>query len=410
MQKVSSYKNYRSVNSQEHIDIIDALTRIKEGVNNSSIIKAREALDNDDKESYDKIKNTLPTFRFSALFDGPKASDAVEHTGFICLDFDKFENLDDMRSKMSALKEDEYTFAVWLSPSARGFKLLVKIPKSLDNHKYYFNSLAEYYSFDEWDKSTSDVSRHCFHSYDPDLYMNVDSTVYTDMTGIIEEIDHNERPAIILHSKDKIISKVLKWFEPKFDSNARNASLYVLAAALNRYGVIQSEAFYTVKDNYGSVVGNDGKVLPDEEIQRIIQNGYSDVSAHGTAHFEDREVVDRTRTRLRQGAKNDKIKDELRAEGRDSDEIDNIVMTAKKEVVEYEFWTTTIDKSGKEKLEIAPLRFKQFLSDNGYYKYYRDKMEFIFVHVQGRFVEQTNEEKIRSFVLDWAEANNTNLF
>ena len=344
------------------------------------------------------------------MFDGPKASDAIEHTGFICLDFDKFKDLDDMALKMESLREDQYTFAVWLSPSARGFKLIVKIPKSLENHKFHFNALADYYSLDEWDKSTSDVSRHCFHSYDPDLFLNVESEVFTEMSGIIEEIDQTERPKITLKSNDQIIEKVLKWYEPKFDYNARNASLYILAAALNRYGVMQSEAVLVIKNNYGAVVGNDGKTLPENEIMKIVSNGYSDTAAHGTAHFEDKEVIKSVRHFMRLGRKPKEISDDLVSEGRSKDEVEEIIAVAKVERTEHEFWVSTVDKNGKEKLEIAPLKFKKFLADNGFYKYYRTDMDYIFIHISGRFVSETNEENIRSFVLSWAEKNNWKLF
>lgn len=410
MQNISSYKNFRSVNSQEHIDILDALYRIKNGINSEPIIEARKALDSGDKEEYSRIKNTLPTFRFSALFNGSKATDATEHTGFICLDFDKFEDLDEMHSKMSVLREDKYTFALWLSPSNRGFKLLVKIPKSLENHKFYFNGLAEYYSIDEWDQSTSDITRHCFHSYDPKLFINKDSEEFKTMSGIVEDIAKAPVPVIKLKSKDKVITKVLKWFEPKFDSSARNASLYKLAAAFNRYGIDKGEALTTIISNYGSVVGSDNKYMTQAEFEKIVENGYSDSSAHNTAAFEDRDVVERTRTRLRLSDKKDEIKKSLRDEGRSDEEILNIIATAKEEKIEYEFWTSTEDKSGKVKLEIAPLKFKQFLANNGYYKYYTSDMEYIFVHITGRFVSETNEENVRAFVLDWAERNNPQLF
>ena len=51
MQDISSYKNVMSVNSQERIDILAALERIKTGVNNQPVLDARAALERNDKDA-----------------------------------------------------------------------------------------------------------------------------------------------------------------------------------------------------------------------------------------------------------------------------------------------------------------------------------------------------------------------
>lgn len=412
MQDISSYKNVRSVNSQERIDILDALNRIKNGINKEPIIEARAAIAAGNKTEYDNIKATLPTFRFSALFTGSKRADAEAHTGFICLDFDKFEDLDEMHKKIVALKDDPYTFAIWLSPSAEGFKLLVRIPKSLDHHKYYFDALATYYSMDEWDQSTSDITRHCFHSYDPDLFINEGSTEWTEMVDPTENtVQPNPVHSVIEKDQDKVLEKILKWFAPKFDPSSRNTSLYKLAAACNRYGIAQDTALYTMKRVYGLVGGADGKLMSDGEFDRIVKNGYADASVNGTASFEDSAVLAKTRRQLKMLERKSTIAKKLMSEGKTEEEAFAILEEAEyAKKVEHEFWTCTTGRNGEEKLEIAPLRFKKFLADNGFFIYHRSELEYIFVQVCGRFVSETNEDLVKGFVLNWAEKNNPVLY
>jgi hypothetical protein len=68
---------------------------------------------------------------------------------------------------LELINKDKYTFASFISPSGNGFKVLVKIPAEIENHKLYFDSISEYYNNPHFDITSKNISRICFESYDP---------------------------------------------------------------------------------------------------------------------------------------------------------------------------------------------------------------------------------------------------
>jgi hypothetical protein len=54
----------------------------------------------------------------------------------------------------------------------------VRIPPSVEDHKAHFDALGEYYADPHFDRTSSNVSRICFASSDPDLYHNPNSQVW----------------------------------------------------------------------------------------------------------------------------------------------------------------------------------------------------------------------------------------
>ena len=80
----------------------------------------------------------------------------LEHSGFICLDFDGYNTKKDMISEKERLSKDRYVYSVFVSPSGNGLKALVKIPKEPDNHKLFFLSLEKYFKSDYFDKTSKE--------------------------------------------------------------------------------------------------------------------------------------------------------------------------------------------------------------------------------------------------------------
>ena len=98
----------------------------------------------------------------------------VEHSGYLCLDFDHVQDLDALKQ---TLLNDPYfeTQLMFRSPSGDGLKWIVKINIALMPHSDYFRSVSNYlvqtYGI-EPDKSGKDVSRACFLPYDPEAYLD----------------------------------------------------------------------------------------------------------------------------------------------------------------------------------------------------------------------------------------------
>ena len=115
---------YKNLYSEEffHTSVQTALERIKSGKSKSAVLSVRNS---ETKEIADDKKKVLPCVCFSGKF-GKKHKDGelTEHSKLIILDFD---HLEDPEKKKSELVKWEYSFAVWISPSGKGVKVLVKI-------------------------------------------------------------------------------------------------------------------------------------------------------------------------------------------------------------------------------------------------------------------------------------------
>jgi len=175
--KVTIFQNIKTTSSPFVKDVTYALDRIREGKSRETVDAIRFELNED---VIADLKKTLPSICFSGTFSNRAISGLKTHSGLICLDFDKFPDAETMQAARETFEGDQYTFALWTSPSGKGFKLLVKIPPSKENHKGYFDALQIYYNSPYFDKSTSDVSRVCYESYDPDLFYNPESELWVE--------------------------------------------------------------------------------------------------------------------------------------------------------------------------------------------------------------------------------------
>lgn len=127
-----------------------------------------------EKEQYDKEKKLLPGFTVSGTFhEKRKGEHLAIHSEFYMLDFDDIPNLPDIKF---ALKQDDYTNALFISPSGKGLKLVVRVQglQTSTQHSAMFAVFEHYYKkFGiKPDPQCKDVNRLCFVSWDTDLYTN----------------------------------------------------------------------------------------------------------------------------------------------------------------------------------------------------------------------------------------------
>ena len=127
-------------------------------------------------KEYKSKKATLPSVTWSGTFDGShKASALLNHSGYICIDFD---NLKNVQKTLSKVRNYQHTLFAFVSPSGSGIKVIVPvspIPQSAEEHRDAYNRVKSKYedvTDVEVDKSGSDVSRLCFLSSDSNAYFN----------------------------------------------------------------------------------------------------------------------------------------------------------------------------------------------------------------------------------------------
>jgi VirE N-terminal domain len=100
-----------------------------------------------------------------------------QHSGLVHGDLD---DVGDVEAVKRALADDRRTVYVFISPSANGVKVGVHVPIVDDDaaYKHAWQAVATEYERlygVRWDPSGKDISRLCYISNDPDLYMNLDA-------------------------------------------------------------------------------------------------------------------------------------------------------------------------------------------------------------------------------------------
>ncbi len=147
-----------------------------------------------DTKRYREMKTRLP-YVVAASFNPPYRR--IEHfgsTSFFIIDLDHLADKEmDKNQLFSRICQDPRTALCFTSPSGDGLKVIFQLASPFrDAGKYsvFYKSFATKYAqqlgvAQVIDKVTSDVSRACFVSYDPDLYFNeqptpVDSSSFVD--------------------------------------------------------------------------------------------------------------------------------------------------------------------------------------------------------------------------------------
>lgn len=254
--------------SLEYKTVSEVIQLIKNNDQKDIILKIRQS----EKVEQDKLKKTLVGIMWSGKFSGRLDSDLIEHSGVICLDFDKLG--EDMGLFYSRLINDKYTYSLFVSPSGNGLKVLVKIPKIIDDHKLHFKALEKYYSATgKFDPSSINPSRICYISYDPNIFVNKDSEIFTDKI----KVEEYSAP----YSSDKTINILMAWWNKKygFNDGNRNNNCYILACAFNEYGIDEERAINIFLD----FVRND---FPKSEVLGLIRSAYSKKSKFAIKYFD----------------------------------------------------------------------------------------------------------------------------
>lgn len=139
----------------------------------SSVIEQVRSIDYKNERQEFKRKN-LPFFTIGEFRDNERQNVALIQTQYAIFDYDHLPNWDD---KWSQVISDSSVFAAFRSPSGDGIKIIYKFDKPIRNaaeystlYKYY----AQQFSIDlgKDPDTTSDCSRPCYMSYDPDIYIN----------------------------------------------------------------------------------------------------------------------------------------------------------------------------------------------------------------------------------------------
>jgi len=388
---ITIFRNIKETSTPFFKDIEFVLERIKNGKYVDLINQIRSE---EDKTARNELKKNLPAVCFSGTFNRRSDEAIIEHSGYICLDFDGYENQSDMIKEKNKMMTDKYVMSVFVSPSGNGLKTIVKIPKDVDNHKRYFDALKEHFDSPYFDVTSKNISRVCYESYDPEIHVNLDSEIWEELSDLNSKpIDRQAALNTIPVTDDrKIVDRLMRWWTKKYGlvDGERNNNVFILASAFNEFGISKTLAEIVIGQMQSSS-------FPMSEIQITINSAYKNTSAHGTKFYEDEEEIHRMRDRINKGASSKEIKKDLRDKNINEEAVDEIVENLEKSSRVIKFWT----KSEKGTINLVHYLFKEFLELNGFYKFApHDSNKYMFVRVSNNLINKASEEEVKDFVLD----------
>lgn len=176
---ITIFKNAKNKKNGTDLHIDDVLGLIQHGHSKDFIIALRGM----EPKEYRAKKLNLASICFSGQFAERFDDKILSHSGFICIDFDHIG--DELQAVKDTIAGIEYTYAAFISPSNDGIKVLVRVPPSAASHRDHYRAAMRFYAQATQGLYKPDVkcvneSRICFMSWDPDIYIHKQSTLFTE--------------------------------------------------------------------------------------------------------------------------------------------------------------------------------------------------------------------------------------
>ena len=352
--KISYYKSLLNTTESVEVTVDQILNGIKGGKARVLVESIRS--ETDKSRRADK-KKSLAAICFSGVFERRSDSAIKSHSGFICLDFDGY-SVQELSEAMRQFRADEYTYAAFVSPSGLGIKVLVRIPAEVDTHGLRFASLKDHYNSDKFDETSSNLSRVCFMSYDPDTYINKGSKIYLGIKEAVKPVSRDYNEVLIpVTSNNDIVTRLVGWHNKNYSMSegGRNNNVFILAKALCEHGISMSET-------EGICLQYEQADFKTEEILVAVGSAYSDQSIFNTKVLEDNDTLVKAKSAIKRGDGVDSVRDVLLRENVPADKIDLIVETLEKEKSQDVFW----EVSDKGRVKISNADLDSVLTRHGY--------------------------------------------
>jgi len=382
MSKVSKFKKLTDVTPERYSSGVEqVLQSIKNGLFKNEIEAIRLTQSKIEK---DELKKKLTSTTFGGTFEKRSKNGLIKASGFMIIDFDKLIEPSIFRDD---LQLNDTIYSAWISPTGTGVKALVKIPivNSNDQYASYYNAFVNALNCDEVDKSGKDISRLCFDSYDPNLWINDNSKIWTDFDvfELEKPIINHEIVTVPCTDSDEIVRRLLKWFEKKYNPSERNNSINTLAFTFNLFGVD-----ITICKNI--CLRYEQKDFRANEIIKTVESAYSKKELFNTEKFEDKKKRDFITSFSR---------------GKDINEVKKKFKEVAPEVIE-ELCNNSKDIHFWEEKENGTIRivhnyYRDYLHHLGFNKILFSNATKVvsFIRKEGKFVKEYQPEEVKDFVL-----------
>ncbi|TKC00176.1 DUF3987 domain-containing protein [Pedobacter cryophilus] len=268
MENISIFKNLVDHQTEESFEHI--FNQIQNDTFKNQIENIRLKLKKGKTVEADKLKKSLPAFTTSGSFlNGRKAKLITTYSQYIILDIDDLMaiNVETVKNKAALAP---YTYCAFISPSGLGIKVIAKTNANLEQHHDAYIQLCNYYEIaleTTIDQSGKDVSRLCFFSHDPEIFINSSASVYEINLSQEEEIPFSKREEPVPTDWSKTFNEAIVFTERKstYTEGNRNNFIHLLTCNCNRKGIPVNDTFELIKSRYD---------LPISEIEASIKNVY----------------------------------------------------------------------------------------------------------------------------------------
>lgn len=134
-------------------------------------------------EAFSQAKRQMPCYTPSGVFSVRNSEGLIKHSGVLCVEWDKVEDVDALKDLLGGLP---FIYYAGLSCSGRGVFALIKIADPT-KHREYFKALSEYFGGigHKVDESGKDVCRLRVASWDGSPVFNPDSEVWNELPRVV---------------------------------------------------------------------------------------------------------------------------------------------------------------------------------------------------------------------------------
>lgn len=171
--KIAFYPNHSDKRLGATTTIDAFIEDIRSGRWQDNVLPVRIAKDDKAKKA---AKDKLPNVTISGIFQDRDDDTLLTHSGYIAIDMDGKHGLEDPTAMRDKIAADPYVYSAFLSASAKGLCVIVKVDPKAHREAYMWMSGYFYKRYEiHTDPSCKNLSRIRYVSYDPDATLNANA-------------------------------------------------------------------------------------------------------------------------------------------------------------------------------------------------------------------------------------------
>ena len=289
--KVSLFPRITDVNQPQEYDVDKLLKIIRDDTYFYLKAKVEAVRNAGTKDEKNKKKALLPVVTWNGTFKSRHKNECTVYSSYTALDFDHI-GVDDMPDFVRWLQGFPCVYACFVTPGGTGYKAIILHDNCEPLYHYdLYGQLVKLFDCPWIDKSTTDLARGNYLSYDPDLWKNPSPVPFHFVPGTPEPVIPNTMTETVIRdvqgepvlvqdeswvegflnqlnkqviSDDSIIRILRKAWNGKSLSNGRNNTAMSYAGILCKAGVEPGKAKAFIEE-----------LIPGFDITEIIEYAYA---------------------------------------------------------------------------------------------------------------------------------------